>query len=1298
MKRLIRFTHRAALHVLCSALLALALLVSLLRLWLLPEIEGFRSSLETRIGSLIGERVRIDGLSARLHGFHPEIAIQGFHILDPQGRSAIRFATVRLNLDSFRTLAAGEPRFDRVEVIGPKLSIRRKPDGSLTVLGLTLTEKPPAWLLAGRRIDLLDADVDWQDQRSAAPPLHLNRVDLRLRNKGGRHRLGADFALPADLGRSLRLAFDAEGDLFEASGWRGTLYLEGRNLDVGRFSEGLPPSAFGLRAGRADAKVWMRWQGDVRSVAGEFDVRAPLFTHRPDSGAEHRLALKSLAGRFRWEPRDHGWRLDLGQFRPEFDRAWPDTRLAVAVTRRADGGLESVAAAATHLDLADLGAVLRALPLLGGKTGAPLRSLAPKGTLENLRGFYAPTEHLGRRWALCGRFRGVAVRNRGSIPGFSGLNGTLCGTDGAGSATLSAAPGDLDLADLGVKQPVPFTELKASLAWRQTESGWKLDIPALSGRNPELSLAGRARIHVPNRPDASPFLDLRTRISGMEVAAVRHYLPTVLIPNTAQWVEQALTQGRISRWDILFHGRTADFPFDKGEGVFEAELDAANVTMRYSPDWPALTEADLHAAFRGPGAEIEAFRGRIGAGQVLTAHATIPDMVKTPWLALTGSVRSRVAETLDFLAHSPLRRIPERLNRVASVSGDADIALNLRVPLNPHLGEPHVEGTADLRDAALHLDAPDLPVEKLEGPLRFSGEGLRAEALHARILGEPALIDVDHEADEILLTVRGRAETAALRKQFPVAAWSHASGGADYRLDLRLPETLDAHGAPVTLALDSDLAGLALNLPAPFGKPAAGSRALAVEASVKAGSGISLRLAYGPDLRARLRFGDSEHGSRLEDGDIAIGQPLPVSGRGSGLTLAARLDALDAGEWWRWGKGLAAEGAGAGLLREWQLHIGKLVWNGTDRGRFALDLKQDAGTWQGRIDSAFARGTISATSELARFELDSLEIPRLPDPPAAENKAKAAPSAADTPEVDPATLPGFRVRSRHTLWKGADLGPLELDTERRAHGMIIRNLTVRAGTHSLNLHGHWTRTPARAASTHLEGTLHMDSLGEFLAVLGRRGEVRDTASDLAFSLDWPGAPYRFSAGTVAGEVKLNLGKGALLNIEPGLGRVVGMLNLNSLWRRLSLDFSDLFGKGLAYDGIAGTFRIGEGQAVTEAFLIDAVSAKILTTGRAGLVARDLDQIVTVIPHTTAALPIAGALAGGPAVGAALYVAQQLVGEEVDRLTATQYAVKSGWNNPEITRINQNLPLDMLDKAWSGVKNLSGFGKQEEQQQ
>jgi uncharacterized protein (TIGR02099 family) len=1312
LKKLFRFTHRAALGFILSCLVALALSLSVLRLWLLPEAPAFRQTLETRIGALIGETVRIDSLAARLHGFHPEISADGFHILDTAGRSAIRFATVRLILDPFRTLATGEPRFSRVEIVGPKLSIRRKEDGSIAVVGLTILDTPPAWLLADGRIDLLDAEVDWQDQRTQAPPLPLGRVDLRLRNQSGRHRLRADFALPENLGRSLRLVLDARGDLFQTSGWQGAVYLEGHGIDAGRLASGLPPSSFGLRAGMADARIWVQWQGALRSVAGEFGLKAPVFAYRPEPQTEHRLALAGIGSRFLWESHDNGWRLDLGRFQPALHEPWPRSRLAVAVDRRADGTLSAVSAAASHINLGDIGTILHALPVLDGETGAVLRALAPRGTLENLRFFHAPAAPLGERLALCGRFRDLAANGWRSMPGFSGLNGHACGTDGFGRAILSAAPGSLDLVAPGLKRRVPLADLQATLSWRQTETDWILAAPALSARNSELALQSRIRAVFPKQPDASPFVDLQTRLTGVDVAAIRHYLPAAFMPDTAKWAERSLSGGRISRGDILFQGHTADFPFPRNEGVFEAEIDAENAAVKFHPDWPPLAQTDAHIAFHGSSVDIDVKRGLIGAGHIAEARAVIEDMGRTPRLALAGEVRAGVSDVLDFLDHSPLRAISGRLNQFARVSGGADIALNLTVPLNAGPGETAVDGTATFHGAALRIKSPDLSVENLEGPLHFRHTGLRAEGIRARILGQPAVIGVNQEDGEVRIEARGKAGVAALQKPFPSDFWRYARGTADYRLELRFPETPDARSVPARLALDSDLAGIALDLPAPFGKPESEIRPSSVEASFQTDGRITARLAYGPDIRAQLRFSGPEHGFRLEGpsgrspdgrlrlegGDIAIGQPLPAASEAHGISLSVRMDELDAGEWRRWWAGNGTDEGAAGLLRELHAQIGKVVWQGESHGSLALDLTRDSGLWRGRIDSAYAKGGISASPDSIHLDLDSLKFPK--GVKSLAGAAETAPPAADgnKSEIDPADVPSLKLRARRLLWKNADLGPLELDTERRAHGMIIKTLTVAARDHKLELHGNWTRTPNRAASTHLEGKAHVDSLGDFLVRLGRRGEIRETPSDLDFVLDWPGAPYRFSAGTVAGEIKLNLGEGSLLSIEPGLGRVIGMLNLNSLWRRLSFDFSDLFGKGMAYDGIAGTFRIGGGQAITEGFLIDAVSARIVVSGRAGLVARDLDQRVAVIPHTTAALPIAGALAGGPAVGAAVYVAQRLIGEEVDSITATHYAIKGSWDNPAITRVHHNMPLDMLDQAWSGVKNLSGFGSKQEEQE
>lgn len=152
---------------------------------------------------------------------------------------------------------------------------------------------------------------------------------------------------------------------------------------------------------------------------------------------------------------------------------------------------------------------------------------------------------------------------------------------------------------------------------------------------------------------------------------------------------------------------------------------------------------------------------------------------------------------------------------------------------------------------------------------------------------------------------------------------------------------------------------------------------------------------------------------------------------------------------------------------------------------------------------------------------------------------------------------------------------------------------------------------------------------------------------------------------------MDIGKGQLLEVNPGLGgRVFALLNVNALQRRLTLDFSDLFDKGFSFDSIKGDFRLEQGNAYTENFRIKGPAARIDLSGRIGLAAEDLDQRVEVTPKVSSALPVAAAVLGTPAVGAAVLVAQQLLGKEVDKATRTNYQVTGPWNDPVITRIRK----------------------------
>ena len=149
-------------------------------------------------------------------------------------------------------------------------------------------------------------------------------------------------------------------------------------------------------------------------------------------------------------------------------------------------------------------------------------------------------------------------------------------------------------------------------------------------------------------------------------------------------------------------------------------------------------------------------------------------------------------------------------------------------------------------------------------------------------------------------------------------------------------------------------------------------------------------------------------------------------------------------------------------------------------------------------------------------------------------------------------------------------------------------------------------------------------------------------------------------------------EGRLLSVEPGSGRLFGLLSLQELPRRLSLDFADLFAKGFAFDKIEGWFKLEQGNAYTNSLYMEGPSAKVEVSGRTGLLTQDYDQRAFVTPALSASLPIAGALFGpaGVGVGAALYLGQQVfkeVPQQVDRFLRTEYTITGSWREPKVEK-------------------------------
>ncbi|MCP4129050.1 MAG: TIGR02099 family protein, partial [Gammaproteobacteria bacterium] len=194
-----------------------------------------------------------------------------------------------------------------------------------------------------------------------------------------------------------------------------------------------------------------------------------------------------------------------------------------------------------------------------------------------------------------------------------------------------------------------------------------------------------------------------------------------------------------------------------------------------------------------------------------------------------------------------------------------------------------------------------------------------------------------------------------------------------------------------------------------------------------------------------------------------------------------------------------------------------------------------------------------------------------------------------------------------------------------------------------------------------------DSLGELLTMLGFAPNLKQAPAEIEADLTWSGNPRQFNSTDVSGRMEMQIGKGRFLDVDPGLGRVFGLLNISALQRRLTMDFSDTFKKGFSFDTAEGSFELDRGDAYTNDLRLESPSALIEITGRTGLVSQDFDQLVTVTPSISTTIPIAGALAGGPAVGVALLLAQKLIGKQVDKVSTTRYTITGHWDKPNIVK-------------------------------
>jgi len=1269
-RRRLRRTRRFALYAFAVALVAVALLVGTFS-QLLPLAERHPERVAAWLTARAGQPVRFDRLRTEWTRRGPLLQLDGLRIGRGEG---LRIGQAEVQVAMYAGLLPGRS-LTELRLRGLALVLQRADDGRWSVRGMPQASGGDP-LDALRRLGELQVEGGRLsvDAPSIGVQATLPRLDLRLRVDGERLRVGvrawaARDALP------LSAVLDVDRRRGDGEAWLG-----GDPVDLQAWSALLSAGGMQLQQGRGELNAWIALR-DFRPVmvTTDSDLSGLRLAGAPTATvARPVLDLQRMQVRARWRYSSGGWRMEA-----------PRLRVRAEGRDQVLDGL--LLGAGQHLALLgddiDGSVLLRALAL-SPRIDAGVRDwLYRAGPRLHVSQLQVRGERGGTMWVQ-GELEELAFASVDGAPGLSGVGGRFEGD--AQGFTLQLQPQrqlrfDWPLG-FGVRHDVRLAG--EVVGWQDEAGGWRVGTPALRVQGSDYAADVRGGLWF--QGDGSrPWMQLAAKIDDVPMtAAKRFWIRSKMSRNAIDWLDTALQSGTVRDGTGLVSGDLDDWPFNDRDGRFEARGHIDNGTIRFQREWPDMTAVEGDIAFIGAGFQLHG-RGELAGVKVDAIEAGIEDFGKAP-LYVRARSRSEAGALLAMLKRSPLHaEYGDTLDNLGA-SGPASVDFDLLQPLRG--GQPgHLRGNVALQGVALSEKRYALEFEDVRGQARYGNGGFAAEELAVRHLGEPGRLSLragGFVRDPQLAfesQLDASLDAGVLLERAPEMAWlkPYVEGRSPWRIGVDLPKALVAGAgdaaAPARLKLRSDLVGTRLKLPAPLDKPAAEALDTTVSAQLPMGEG-RIDVAFGERLALAARSQQGSTGVQVTLGRARVDREPPASG----LAVNGRSGSLDALEWIGLARGSADGSGGDGLaLRSVDVQVAQLMLVGGVFEQTRLQLRPAAQQLEVVLDGPSLAGRLSVPTDSGgtiRGALQRVHWKSLPGPVQAppgdgtpiilpDGEAMSARVQASANDTDPAAIPALALDIDDLQFGKVVLGQATLRTQPLARGLSVEQLSFRAPRQAIDVHGQWLGKGSDA-HTSLTAQVRSEDLGALMQDLDHGGQLRGGEGRIELQAGWPGGPSDFQLGNLQGTMQVEARNGQLLELEPGAGRVLGLLSVTQLPRRLMFDFRDFFSKGFAFNQIAGTVQFGDGSATTDSVLIEGPAADIRIRGRTDLRQQRFDQTIDVNPRAGNLLTVVGAFAGGP-VGAALGAATNAVlSRPLGEIGAKTYHVTGPWKEPKVDVIER----------------------------
>jgi uncharacterized protein (TIGR02099 family) len=1273
------------------------------------RVPEYRVQLQNWLNERGGIRVEFKTLSARLRLYGPELVFDqaivrtpdGTHVLATAKRGSVAF-------DLWSSIRHARLTAGRFSLESPEIGLIRTQEGRIQLLGMSVLpdrDKPFALEeLPMGRFHVRDAVVTFRDAITGRGPWSLSGVNFDVTRDSRLLELRGDASLPRTLGRELRFSATVEGPLQDAAALVSTFSVDGRELDLAGWADVLPDAWPAPEMGHGSVELRGTLKGPALvQVAADVDlervaaappawatalpVADPLIidagdgapkTEPPPRDPEEKdpgaagyvapvamLSYPRLAFGLRAQKTGDTWHAtvsNLNMARPT--AAWLAASIEGEWLQTADGHVK----ASGKTDRVVLDALWPLLAYVPESDAvARLRALNATGTLSEVSfEFERESAESAPKYSLQTRLDDLSFAPVQRSPGAAGLSGAVRLTQDEGEFKVAADDVRFELPRM-FREPLAAQDVAATVRWSKSNGAWTIESNDVRMSSPDGRAAARFSMTVPG-DGSSPMLDLSAQGTDLKVSSTHKYIPAGRLgAKTMEWFDRAFLGGRVVSADLTYRGSIRDFPFRKNEGLFLVRGHVEDALFDYQPGWTPASNVTADLEFRNQGMHIHATAGTVGGLHLNAATADIPDLKQTH-LLIKATARGDLQEGLTLLSSSPLApALGEPFARLSG-HGAIDAAIDLDLPIR-NLDARKIEVTARFADANVSMRDVDAPVRSLQGSLTVRNTLVAAADLRGEWLGGPLEVVVRPEGNTAsTLSATGTAAAAQLKAFLPSAV--KVSGSTAWKLATDFhTETAEAERKS-GVRIESDLRGLGIALPEPIGKGESEQRPFQVTLESDGDAAVLARSWLG-NVRAIVRVARSSEGGSwsLDRGGIRADGNAPALPNHRGLRIEGAVERFVLDDWLALRGDDSAGDAGdrgktlSDYLQAANVRVGTFELAGYQWHDVRGVLQATTAGWRVDVDGPGAAGQVLIPEQFRGAQVLRATLERL-----TLEKPESS-GTADAPDTrDPRNLPNLLVHVGELSLGNRSLGTFDLQATRVPQGIRFENASIHGASAHAEGQGEWVVTPAGQQSS-LKASVTSDDVAATLRALGYNDVLEAKHGEVQGDLKWSGGFDGDMLDRAAGSISVKAETGQILAVQPGAGRVLGLFSVAALPRRLALDFKDLTDKGLAFDKVQGDFELRDGNAFTSNLLLRGPAAEIGIAGRTGLATHDYDQTAVVTGNLGASLPVAGALAGGPVVGAAVLLFSQVFKEPLKGITRGYYRITGPWENPTVERVD-----------------------------